>query len=166
MSKKVYIVTACVFIAILLGIVSYILLTSETRKAQEQLLDAVSKYNSSAIQPIPNAHESGCKEYKTIYEPTSNIVSIDYYIKEDFFPHYDLDKLDQHPDVKEQVKKNLETEILKHEKFLPIVALMSPAKASLRIRYINLANHKQMLVFAWKPDELQKIVNPQNIHQK
>ena len=152
MSKKVYIITGCVVAAILIGMLAYLLATATDRKHVKDLQEAVSEFNTEGALSLPQ----GCYEYKTVYDPNNNMVSIEYFFTHNRFENEGFGVMDEHPDVKGEWEGIIEENVIKNSSFSNILKLMVTAEASLRVRFVD-KGEKKSLVFKWSSNELRRI---------
>lgn len=157
MSKKVYIITACVFAVVILGCVGYWIFSSGERQAREELATTVREFNKAdRLYKLENINY---KSSKTFYDSQYNLVSVDYNIDGRYFTFYQYDLLDEHPDQKAIMRADLEKYIVRDEDMLPILKEIEKAGADLRIRFVDMDNPSQALVFMWDTAEIRKIIN-------
>ena len=169
MSKKVYIIIGCVVAAILIGMLVYLLATvkdlqkavSESNKEDAKLTteeyvknlqEAVAEFNSEGALSLP----TGCYEYKTVYDPNNNVVSVEYFFTHNRFENEGFGVMDEHPYVKDEWEGIIEENVIKNSLFSKILKLMVTADASLRVRFVDRGN-ENALVFKWNPNEIRKI---------
>ena len=152
MYKKVYIITGCIIAAILIGLLAYLLATATDRKHVKDLQEAVSEFNTEGALSLPQ----GCYEYKTVYDPNNNMVSIVYFFTHNRFENEGFGVMDEHPDVKGEWEGIIEENVIKNSSFSKILKLMVTAEASLRVRFVDKGENKA-LVFKWSTNELRRI---------
>lgn len=153
MSKKTYIITAvCVFAVAILGCLVYLLANADERKTKKDLQELVSEFNTDA--KLVNHHR--CIESRTVYEPQSNVVSIDYYFTPAGYDVEQFDMLDDHPNYKEMVTEELEKSVIGNANFTPILKAIVAAKATLRVRLVDKERHRSAII-KWRPSELKRL---------
>lgn len=157
MSKKVYIITACVFAVVILGCVGYWIFSSGEREAREELATTVREFNKA--DRLYKLENISYKSSRTFYDSQYNLVSVDYNIDGRYFTFYQYDLLDEHPDQKAIMRADLEKYIVCDEDMLPILKEIEKAGADLRIRFVDMDNPGQALVFMWDTAEIRKIIN-------
>ncbi len=159
MSKKTYIITAIVFVAVIAGIGIFYLANRGQRQAQIELADAVSAFNKSRRQFVPR----NCHEYRAVYEASPNYVSLEYFYDPRFFKFYNYDVMDDHPAQKVIMRRDLEENIVRDPAFRPILRDIVKAGAFLRIAMIDKEDHSSQLVFKWDEKQIKEIVDDSSV---